>query len=65
VGSGIDNELVKLWDAGKYWSGLESTAGTAWRVNVEAVGSLASRCVIPSKRIMESRMSCAECIRDT
>ena len=64
VGDGIDIELVKLWDAEKYCSELASTAGTALRVNVEATGSLASRCAIPSKRIMESRMSSAECIRD-
>jgi len=64
VGDGIDIELVKLWDAEKYCSELASTAGTAWRVNVEAAESLASRYVIPSERIMESRMSIAESIRD-
>lgn len=62
---GIDIELVKFWDAEKYCSELASTVGTALWVNVEEVGSLASRYVIPSERTMVSRMFSAECTRNT
>lgn len=62
---GVDIGIGLGWHCGteKDCSALDSTTGTAFRTNVEAVGLSASRYVIASKRRIESRLFSDEYIR--